>query len=143
MSQNGFSLQIRTAGGAGSRNVIQYGEWSESTLASKLVSRSWGRREGVSRIKSMRDMVDLEGVKQEKRGEVGCLYLHVSVRLNSARNRPNLVVLGVEVERVVRLRLSRLGVMTIFKSPAQMAGTVGCWVIKAIPIHNTSKLNGG
>lgn len=65
-------------------------------------------------------------MKQEKRDFCGYLCLHVSVRTNSVRNLPNLVVLGGGAEWAAGLSLSRLGLMTVLKSPAQMVGTEWC-----------------
>lgn len=85
-------------------------------------------------MKSMRDIDDREGVKQERRICVGCRCLQVSVRANSVRNLLNLVVWIVRGVGLVGLNLSRCGATTV--TPAQIAGIEGYWDIKATPIYS-------
>ena len=94
-------------------------------------------------IRSMRDIAEREGVKQEKCVCVLCMWRHVSVRVKSERNLPNLVTSGVEGEVAVGLSLSRDGEITMLKSPAQIAGTRGCLAIKATPSCSIVNWRGG
>lgn len=60
--------------------VVQYGECSDSTLMLKPASRRLGSREKVTKMKSMLDMAEWEGLKHDCEGY---LSLQVSAKANS------------------------------------------------------------
>lgn len=113
--------------------MTQYREWSDSTLTLKPDSRRLGKIEGETKIKSMRDMAEWDGVKHEKCTNVGHLCLQVSTRMNSERNLPNLVVGGGVATGALGISFPKFGLITILKSPVHIAGTIGCWAIKTTP----------